>query len=97
MNLMYLDAALSHRSIPERRLILLQYLHQLTIEARDVDEPRRLKGLTEVMHTLVGALLSAQNADDYLVEDAVLDKGKIYGVESNLERAWQRLGRRHGY
>ena len=91
------DQILQGRSLPDRRRIVLEYLHELTIEARDLDEMRKLKGLVEVMHTLAGTLLRSGHDDEYLVGETIRDKGQIYDVTDNLLRACRRLAGRKGY
>lgn len=89
------DSMIRDRAQSEQRQLFLEYLYELTIEARDLSNLAQLKGLYEVVHTIVGVLLRATLGDDWLIGDILGDYGRIYEIERNLSQACARVGKRH--
>ena len=82
------------RPSTEQPRLLVQYVHELTIEARGVVEVKQLRGVVEAIHTIAGALLRGSSDRDFLVGDVLGDLGRIYGIDHNLQRAIERVQRR---
>lgn len=89
---MELNEILANRPPSKQRATLVFVIHELTVEARGEEDLAKVRGIIEAIHTIAGALLPGPHKDIY-VGDTLRDFGRIYAIDENLTRVFDRVGR----